>query len=277
MHIWAWGDEDRRMTPIRWGINGTVDQRLQRYIAARLGPLPGWTMGYGFDLWEWTESEDLEQWHSYMHQHFGWPHLLGGRAHKHQLTQIYEHLDFSSYEKHRPNYDVYVETIEKRPHKPAFSEDRFRVRESLWPEKDYDLDRVRRGLWHSTMAGGVANIWGYLLPNDDEGGSRPFPNRQQILTYARFFQDRFVRDLTRANHLSEGWVLKRPTHSHYLIYQEETDAIRLNLSEMAGPQHAIAIDVKKPYEEIDLGLLNVEDFTWQAPYASDWAIAVGVF
>ena len=31
VHIWAWGDEQRRMTPKKWGINGAVDRRLQRY------------------------------------------------------------------------------------------------------------------------------------------------------------------------------------------------------------------------------------------------------
>lgn len=41
VHIWAWGDEQRRMTPKKWGLNGEVDRRLQRYICSRLGPLPG--------------------------------------------------------------------------------------------------------------------------------------------------------------------------------------------------------------------------------------------
>ncbi|MFQ5808038.1 MAG: DUF5060 domain-containing protein, partial [Armatimonadota bacterium] len=62
VHIWAWGDESRKQTPMRWGKNGAVDKRLQRYIAARLGPLPGWTMGYGFDLDEWTDEDDLRRW-----------------------------------------------------------------------------------------------------------------------------------------------------------------------------------------------------------------------
>jgi len=44
--LWAWGDEQRRMTPKRWGINGKVDRRLQRYICARLGPLPGWSIAF---------------------------------------------------------------------------------------------------------------------------------------------------------------------------------------------------------------------------------------
>ena len=42
LHMWAWGDEQRKWTPIGvGGINGVPDKRLQRYIAARLGPLPG--------------------------------------------------------------------------------------------------------------------------------------------------------------------------------------------------------------------------------------------
>ena len=78
-HLWTWGDEQRNMTPARWGINGNVDKRLQRYIGARLGPLPGWTMGYGFDLDEWVKVSELDVWRDYMHDHLGWPHLLGGR------------------------------------------------------------------------------------------------------------------------------------------------------------------------------------------------------
>jgi hypothetical protein len=91
VHIWAWGDEQRRMTPKKWGINGKVDKRLQRYICARLGPLPGWSMGYGFDLQEWAKEKDLRTWHEYMHNHLGWPHYLGARAP--DLEQIYADLD----------------------------------------------------------------------------------------------------------------------------------------------------------------------------------------
>jgi len=63
-HFWAWGDEARKWTPhgLPGGINGKVDRRLQRYIAARLGPLPGWTMGYGFDLIEWTNEQGRNGW-----------------------------------------------------------------------------------------------------------------------------------------------------------------------------------------------------------------------
>ena len=37
LHFWFWGDESRKQTPIKWGKEKEVDQRLQRYIATRLG------------------------------------------------------------------------------------------------------------------------------------------------------------------------------------------------------------------------------------------------
>jgi hypothetical protein len=93
VHFWAWGDERRKWTPVglTGGINGPVDQRLQRYIAARLGPLPGWTMGYGFDLQEWVTEPQVGKWAEYMHQHLGWDHLLMGRG------RFHPELDVNSY------------------------------------------------------------------------------------------------------------------------------------------------------------------------------------
>ena len=44
VHLWAWGDSGRLQNPTQLsserGVNGPADLRLQRYIAARLGPLP---------------------------------------------------------------------------------------------------------------------------------------------------------------------------------------------------------------------------------------------
>ena len=278
VHIWAWGDESRAQTPVKWGKNGQADRRLQRYIAARLGPLPGWTMGYGYDLWEWVEEDDLRRWHDYVHEHLGWFHFLGGRAHKNRLTQIYEGLDYASYEQHRPDYDKYVETIEKRPEKPSFSEDRFRIRQSArYAGKDYRMEMTRRGLWHSTLAGGVANIWGRLDGREQRVGSLPYPQRGQIKTYSLFFKDRFLKDMVRANELTDGVCLKRPTGAHYVFYKEGADTVRMDLAEMTGPQRAVAVDTMKPYAEIDLGALPPNTQTWTAPYSSDWAIAVGDF
>ncbi|MFC1596983.1 twin-arginine translocation signal domain-containing protein [Planctomycetota bacterium] len=58
VHIWPWGDHSRSQTPrsLSGGIGGAVDERLRRYTAARLGPIPGWSMGFGFDLDEWVTA-----------------------------------------------------------------------------------------------------------------------------------------------------------------------------------------------------------------------------
>lgn len=280
VHIWMWGDDSRSENPKRWGINGTADLRLQRYIAARLGPLPGWTMGYGYDLFEWVDGEQLTAWHDMMHAELGWPHYLGARANKNQLNQLSEALDYSSYEQHRPDYDMYVQTITQRPDKPSFSEDRFRIRDE-GRAKDYTMDLTRRGLWHSAMAGGVANIWGNLIgapqANDSLTTSAPYPDPAVIQTYARFFADRFWVDMERCNDLTDGVCLERPSNAHYLFYAEDAESVTMDLSGMAGAQTAVAVDTRLPYAEIEIGELAAESHTWAAPYVSDWAIAVGSF
>ncbi len=275
VHIWVWGDEDRDQTPARWGYNGSVDRRLQRHIAARLGPMPGWTMGYGFDLFEWTTESQLESWHSYMHDHMGWPHLLGARSTKNELDQIYEQMDFSSYEQHRPNYSTYVQTLNARPHKPSLSADRFRVRDGT-AIKDYSLDDTRHGLWRSGMAGGVANIWGYLLDGGtDDSGSAPYPNQQQIKLYSDFFGERFHASLYPCNELTSGQCLKNSANNLYIFYHENTNSIQVNLSQMGASQAYIAVDTKSGNRV--LGSFQPVNGNWAAPYYSDWAISVGNF
>ena len=281
VHIWMWGDDSRGENPKRWGINGAADKRLQRYIAARLGPLPGWTMGYGYDLFEWVGGDELTEWHDYMQTHLGWMHYLGARSSKNRLAQLSEAMDYSSYEQHRPDYELYVRTIEERPDKPSFSEDRFRVRDNGVPDKDYTMEATRRGLWHSTMAGGVANIWGNLIgaprANDGSTTSAPYPDRDSIKTYSRFFENRFLHDMFRCNDLTDGVCLMRPSNAHYVFYREDTTSVAMDLSGMDGPQTAVAVDTRLPYEEIDLGQLDAAEQSWTAPYESDWAIAVGSF
>ena len=274
VHLWQWGDESRGMTPAKWGINGQADKRLQRYIAARLGPLPGWTMGYGFDLWEWVDGPALAQWHSTLHEHFGWPHLLGARWEKNQLTQPTEVLDYSSYEQHQPTYEDYVATLEKRASKPSFSEDRFRVRDpSPYPEKDYTLDQTRRGLWNSAMAGGVANIWGYLVPEAEEGGSRSYPNHEQIATYARFFKDRFVPGLRRVP-AAKARALASKEKGLTLLYGENATTIVFDNFRFSGTVSAVAVDARKAYAELPVSAKSIKAGEWKAPYQSDWALAL---
>lgn len=280
VHIWAWGDESRKQTPVRWGINGEADRRLQRYLAARLGPLPGWTMGYGYDLWEWVDGEQVAAWHNNMQNLLGWSHMLGARGRKHSLALLTEEISYASYEQHRPDYAVYVRTLERRVDKPAFSEDRFRIRsQSRWAGKDYDEVRTRRGLWQSTMAGGVANIWGNLLydPNsrpEDYNLSAPYRHPEWVATWRHFFRNRFTLDLVRRNEITNGVALGNPGNTCFLVYREEANAIWLDLSTMPQPATAFAVDTARSYDEVPVGPLSGADVVWRAPHYSDWAIVI---
>ncbi|NJN18147.1 MAG: DUF5060 domain-containing protein, partial [Oscillochloris sp.] len=151
VHLWMWGDSQRDQNPARWGLNGKVDQRMQRYIAARLGPLPGWTMGYGYDLFEWVTAAQLDTWHRFMQTEMGWPHLLGARGATNELTQISENLDYTSYEYWQPSPSIYRQMVERRPNKPVFAEDRYRIypANSTHAYKSYTSETTRRGLWHA--------------------------------------------------------------------------------------------------------------------------------
>ncbi len=291
VHIWIWGDNDanHHQTPMKagWGgKNGPVDKRLQRYIAARLGPIPGWSLGYGFDLEHWVEEDDLREWHRHMHEHLGWSHLLGGRAGSPKSdtghNQIYDRLDYAGYTHFRPTYEDYVAALETNPSRPVFSEDRFRVRNvERHKAKDYTTDMTRRGLYHSAMAGGVANIWGYLLSSDPNPqaspASLPYLNREEIKTCAEFFKNRFSRHLIRNTDITDGVCLTHPDRTQYLFYKEDAASICVDLSAMDGPRPAVAVDARAPYREIDLGSLSPDRHTLTLPHESDWAVAAGEF
>lgn len=282
VHIWAWGDDTRRQTPRRLagGANGTEDQRLIRYIAARLGPLPGWSMGYGFDLDEWAVSPNLvTPWRDYFHSHSGWSHFLGGRpagpnssTNHAQFNSFNDPLDYSSYEHHRPDYGIYVAAASQLTGQPVFSEDRFRVRSR---SKDYSEEETRRGLYHSTMAGGIANIWGQL---EDENGI--YANKEQLKTYGIFFNDynRFTRAMVRANHLTTDDDTRILQEDNILVlYRENCNSVTVDLSGIGGSRSAVAVDTVQRYQEIDLGRLSSSSQEITLPRTSDWVIAIGDF
>jgi hypothetical protein len=281
-----WGDQQRTPHSLD-GINAEADRRLQRYVAARLGPLPGWSMGYGYDLFEWVTRDDLKRWHEYMHRHLGWLHMLGGRSGgprrgtDHTGQQIYDSLDYAGYEHHRPTYDVYVASLREIPRIPSFSEDRFRIRQGdRFRGKDFTPEMTRATMWQSAMAGGVANIWGRIerewAINDGQQPSKAYDNKEQLKTYSRFFAGRFLRDMVRDNTITDGRALRNGS-THYIFHKENTASVRLDLSGMTIARPAIAVDAKAPYREITIGPLEPRDQTWRAPYHSDWAIAVGDF
>ena len=335
VHIWLWGSDSYK---IGWGsysgpngIGGAMsetDQRLNRYIAARLGPIPGWSMGYGYDLHVWTNAEELQEWYDFTKEALGgWPHMIGARGDvydagnprmlqsrelglpREPLSSIFWSGDYVGHYDYRVPYSWYVAVIE-HSNKPQFQEDRFRIREhNVFENKDYTPEMTIRGLWHSTMAGGVANIWGNLIPATTVQASRPYDNRvngviqdvpftvdiqESIATYGRFWfeESRFSYQLVRDNTLTgnqtgdpflspEGAApinvcLRNHEHTFFVFYIEEDDFIRMDLSEMGVPRAAYAVDTRSEYYEHALGLLEPELLvSLELPYPSDWAIVVG--
>ncbi len=238
VHIWMWGDAERGQNPsVRpdWGgLNGSVEMNLLQEIANRLGPLPGWTMGYGFDVDEWATQAQATTWHNSLQSFLPQFHFLGARpagpntgTNHSAFISWNQGFDYSSYEHHKPTYDVYTAALDALPGKPVMSEDRFRIRNPP-RSKDYTPDETRQGLWNSTMAGGVANIWGNLTNGGSHAtGSAPYPNEDQIKTYSLFFENRFKKDMTSS---SSGTVrsLTRSSNTDYIFYQNSTSSIQIS-------------------------------------------------
>lgn len=287
VHIWAWGDEDRRWTPIGMGgINGEPDRRLQRYIAARLGPLPGWTMGYGFDLHEWTSADSVRAWHGYLHENAGWPLMLTAREERRpQHNEFFDLGDarLDIYSKSIPGlytgdfdlsldslYDEALVLLEEAPDLPNLQEDRW-----IHTRFDFfDMDNTRRTMWRYAMAGGVGAVWGTFWGD----GEPRYPKPGQLRVHARFWDARFLLDMEPAQQLGDTYALKSATGDGVVFYKENADSLRLNLTYMVHELPAVAVDTTaETYEEIDLGLLSPGEHVWDAPYQSDWAVAVGTF
>ena len=281
VHIWAWGDESRKWTPrgVPGGINGEADRRLQRYIAARLGPLPGWTMGYGFDLHEWTNADALNVWADYLHEHMGWQHLLCARGYRLDGSNNINSYDGFGRDvplattRHGPqSYQEIVEDLSSDPTRPHLYEERHSYKREGF---NLDMDGTRRLLWWESMAGGMGGFFGFYPDSP-----HPYPNPEQLRTHYTFWhtKKRFRSGMQRINSLtSGGYVLRVPSKTHYVFYNENTSSIRMDLSNMAGVQPRIVVDTKKEYDEIETGTLSSKEHIWKAPYRSDWAIAVGNF
>lgn len=291
LHIWAWGDEQRKQTQIgAGGINGEPDRRVQRYIAARLGPLPGWSMGYGYDLDEWVSTSQLAVWADYMHAQMGWPHLLFARGY------ALPELDGASWGSNRPDanslplqtspngpasYEEVLEQIASFPDRPHLDEERFFHLREFGGGPPWTGDRTLQVLWWNAMAGGVGAWWGAKE-------TPPYTNAEQLRCFARFWANRFTLGMTPQNPIDVPgeeepsadsrtlWMADRIAWK-FVFYVEEEDEVQIDLTSSPCSLPVVAVDANLPYEEIRLGYMGPELHRWQAPYVSRWAIAVGNF
>jgi hypothetical protein len=273
--IWAWGDDARRWTPNSGpidGQNGSADRRLQRYIAARLGPLPGWSMGYGFDLEEWASESEVQSWANFLHSEMGWDHLLWGRGRSGSgLDAISNDLRPDG----NPNgefYNTAVAQLTNSPDRPVIFERRF----GYLRDGDWTADKTREAMWQFTVAGGAAGWFGFRS-GDRITAPGPYPNPEELQTHNTFWDDRLLIDMERHNELAPdalAWALATPSLDNIVIYAEDTDRIALDFSNIDGPLTAVAVDAKGAYLEIPVGPFDAGTTHWQAPYESDWALAI---
>ncbi|HEY9889249.1 MAG TPA: G8 domain-containing protein, partial [Candidatus Obscuribacterales bacterium] len=236
VHFWAWGDEDRKWTP-KDGINSEADQRLQSYIAARLGPLPGWSMGFGFDTQEFTDDSQIDFWANNLQSQMGWEHLLFARGYAASTNApvrgassgndwVAEGLSGHSYSSKGTNQsglqtsivapsnieEVIADINSDRAH-PHFYEERFTYnRNSVGSSvgAPNDMDKTRQLMWWQAMAGGVGGWNGFFssAAGGAVGGSQhmpPYPRPDQLRTHYTFWHEnsRFTLDLQQANNLAD--------------------------------------------------------------------------
>ncbi|MEO1681203.1 MAG: DUF5060 domain-containing protein [Pseudomonadota bacterium] len=304
VHFWPWGDSQRGQSPDQLpdGELGDEHLRLLEYIADRLGPIPGWTMGYGFDTNEWTSASKAEDRTEYFEAQTDYEHLLAVRSpgpndgtdHSFDI-EWHKEQGFADFEHHAPTYEVYVAALEASKGLAVQSGDRFRVRgDEGYPDKDYTEAETVDGLWISTMAGGVSNIWGNLTnPSNGEVtrsgnfGSFSYSDEtiREISTWNEFMlvQDRFALDAVRANNLTGGtsngqYALLSEEDSSLIIYAEDTDTVRLNLAALANDvdwldgAQIIAVDTERAYSEIVLDSVSLTNQTLDLGRTSDWAL-----
>lgn len=285
VHIWPWGDSSRGESTdqLSGGTNGAVDQRLQRYICARLGCVAGWSMGYGFDLDEWVTEPELEAWHAYMQSWLPYAQPLGGRPdgpnsgtdHSPWISWN-ENMSYASYEHWEPTHAVYTAALAANS-KPVMSEDRFRCR-SGGTGKDYTETQTRQGLWISTICGGVANIWGQLEAGTITAGTRQYSNKAAIKTYHQFwfYEGRYPLVTVADDALaSVGHCIRASDHGAYAFYAEGVSSVQIDLADAPGNMRVIAVDTTAAYSEtVAEASLAPGVHTVSLGSTSDWALWV---
>ena len=277
VHIWKWADREQghAAADLPGGTNGYADQRLQYYIAGRLGAYPNWSMSYGMDLEEWVTPAEVRAWHDTMTTLNSLPRVYMAREkgvhHAHDpLDMGADKLEVFSNDL-RPESGFYgnarSEFEEVNDGMPVMYERRFlHTRDGVW-----DMVSTRRAIWQFTMAGGAAGIYGTMW-----GPGPDYPNPEQLATIARFWEHRFTADLQPHPSPPSGWVL-RDGDTRHVVYIEHTNSVTIHVPAATAPAPIIAVDARTSYTELNLGTLDAGTHTITLPTTSDWALAIGHF
>lgn len=305
-HIWAWGDNGRKQTPnhIQGGFRGKRHQRLIRYIAARLGPLPGWSMNFGFDTIEMPNAEaDSIWWAKKMNRQMGWPHILTSRGWENDRFGANSFAgfggnpyDLETTDKGPVDYNEIKQDLTIHAGKPSIYEERHTYnRWQCWPHSVPNPERLnedgcRRLIWWEAMAGGMGGFFGHFSdrfnaygPFNPKGPCGYHPNslKQSFRTYREFWKHGRLKLNMRPNNNrvsgAKGYCLASACKQYFVFFIEEADSVTLNLNEMPGKMPMIAVDAKAEYAEIPKGEFTAGIHTIQLDSKSDWAIAIGEF
>jgi hypothetical protein len=305
-HIWAWGDNDRQQTPnhLGDGFRGKRHRRLIRYIAARLGPLPGWSMNFGFDTIEMPNAEaDSAWWANEMNRTMGWPHILTSRGWEDDSFGANSYAgfggnpyDLQTTDKGPADYREIRRHMEAHRSKPSIYEERHTYnRWKSWPGRVPDPDRLnetgcRRLIWWETMAGGMGGFFGHFSERfnrygpfrpDGPCGYHPDSLKRALRTHRDFWKNGRLR-LSMAPEngrvsSANGYCLAAADKKHFVLFVEDVDSVTVDLSGMPGSQTCVAVDAKSSYREIDKGNLAAGIHTLYLGKKSDWILAVGDF
>jgi hypothetical protein len=278
LHMWNWGDEARKVTPIGLpgGVNGDVDNRATRYMAARWGMHPNWSMSYGFDLHEWASASEVQAWHDYFQARLPHDHLLTARSEASYATPS-EMNWYSTDERFITAQNYYDKTIkylgDAASSRPMIYERRFAAgRDDVWFG-----DNTRRSLWQFAMAGGASAIYGYFAASPLVWDAED----KASFVIAKTFWDNYNRlGFSPDNGLaSTGYVL-RDGDSHMIVYVQNTNSVVVDLSDLAGATARVtAVNaIGSSYSEVDLGNENTSSYvTISLPSTSDWGVAIQSF
>jgi len=253
--------------------------------------LSGWSMGLGFDLHEWTNTTQRNAWANFLHSHMGWDHLLSTRGYSLPTgSSINGYASGARGEALDTNavggphsYNEALQDIQSNTTRPSLYEERHVYRRdrffgSSWRDTT-SMEGTRRLMWRTTMVGGIGGWYGYFREDPVFGSAAGYSNPEQLQTATTFWDsnERFMLDMRVANNLTDGHALRTNDNRHFVFYKENTNSVQMNLTSMSGAQNAVAIDTARSYQEVNIGTINPSNLTWDAPYSSDWAIAVGSF
>lgn len=205
LHLWMWGKgASGDFANLPGGYHGARSRRINRYVAARLGPVPGWSMGIGWDVEFWVDEAKLTWWlDDLIPQLGGWHHWIGhrysdsdiGRGRDPEPANKGEYLSRGiRWNTHRPGHEQYAgwehwatltsdgaidAGLAAVPDRPMMSEDRFRRRDGAWPQKDLRSDEDIQTEIPRWAKRGVAAIYGRFIDGKGEG-SDTWPNKAAI-------------------------------------------------------------------------------------------------